>query len=212
MPPPVLAVEGLVLARQGVILSHPLSFSLSAGEALHLVGANGSGKTTLLNTLATLSVPISGHIYWQGQPQSSFGDELRALWHYCGHIDALKHELTLLENVQWQTRLMGYALSTEALQLALEQMALSSVLHVPVGLFSKGQQRRAALLKLRLFSRPLWLLDEPFSALDTDGAAILVNWIDQHLSAGGTVIFTTHQSYPPLARTPAQLLLEKRHI
>lgn len=205
----VLAVNELVLARHGRVLSRPLTFSLAAGEAMHLVGVNGSGKTTLLDTLATLCVPETGVIYWQGQPQSAFGDELRALWHYCGHTDALKKEWTLLENLQWQARLIGQPLDKESLKTVLAQMALRPLVHVPVGQFSKGQQRRAALARVQLFNRPLWLLDEPFSALDTDGAAVLVAWINQHVAADGAVIFTTHQSYPALQTAPTVFHLGK---
>lgn len=205
----VLAVNNLVLARHGRVLSRPLNFNLAAGEAIHLTGANGSGKTTLLDTLATLSVAESGSIQWRGQPQSAFGDELRALWHYCGHTDALKREWTLLENLQWQARLMRQTFCKETLQIVLTQIALRPLVHVPVNQFSKGQQRRAALARVRLFNRPLWLLDEPFSALDTDGAEVLVTWIDQHVAAGGAVIFTTHQRYPALQTAPTVFHLGK---
>lgn len=211
MAPSVLAVKNLVLARHGRVLSRPLTFRLAMGEVMHLVGANGSGKTTLLDTLVTLSEPEAGAIYWQGQPQSAFGDELRALWHYCGHTDALKREWTLFENLQWQARLLGQALNKEELKAVLAQMALRSLVHVPVGQFSKGQQRRAALAKLQLFHRPLWLLDEPFSALDSDGAEALVRWINQYAAAGGAVIFTTHQSYPALQCAPTVFHLKKAH-
>lgn len=210
MSPPALVVKELMLVRNGHVLACPLSFDLVAGEAIHLVGANGSGKTTLLDTLATLATAQSGHIYWQGQALSEMGDAFRAVLHYCGHIDALKSEWTLLENVQWQARLMGYPLSIDQVKKVLKLMALSPLAHIPVARLSKGQQRRAALLKLWLFKRPLWLLDEPFSALDLDGASELVRWINQHLSEGGAVIFTTHQSYPALNTLPTSIFLGKK--
>ena len=205
----VLAVNGLVLARHGRVLSRPLTFNLTKGEAMHVVGANGSGKTTLLDTLATLSAPDSGTIRWQGRFHSEFGDELRALWQYCGHIDALKREWTLLENLQWQARLIGQSLCKQTLKDVLTQIALRSLVHVPVAQFSKGQQRRAALARLRLINRPLWLLDEPFSALDVEGADILVAWINEHLAVGGAVLFTTHQGYPALQKAPTLFHLDK---
>lgn len=210
MSPPALAVSELVLVRNGRVLSDPLSFNLVAGEAIHLVGVNGSGKTTLLDTLATLATAQSGCIYWQGQELSEVGDAFRALVHYCGHVDALKSEWSLLENLQWQARLMGYPFSIDPVKKVLKLMALSPLAHLPVARFSKGQQRRAALLKLKLFKRPLWLLDEPFSALDLDGASELVRWINQHLSESGAVIFTTHQGYPALSTLPTSIFLGKK--
>lgn len=207
---PVLDVRDLVLARNGLILSQPLTFSLEAGQAMHLKGANGSGKTTLLDTLATLSTPDSGQIFWQGRGAAQWGDALRALWHYCAHIDALKKEWSLIENLQWQARLLGSCLNKNTLMVVLDELGLSRLVAVPTAHFSKGQQRRAALAKLRLFRRPIWLLDEPFSALDTAGTQLLVAWLDQHLRDGGLAIFTTHQTYPALCFTPKVLDLGGR--
>lgn len=203
----MLAVKDLVLIRNGYVLSQPFSFHLEAGQALHVKGTNGSGKTTLFDTLATLSAPASGQMFWQGRLSTDWGDELRALWHYCGHTDALKKEWSLLENLQWQARLMGVRLSKDNLMTVLEQLGLQRLARVAVGQFSKGQQRRAALAKLKLVARPVWLLDEPFSALDTEGTQLLVRWIDQHLQSQGVVVFTTHQSYPPLNGPPLELAL-----
>ncbi len=207
LTPVPLRVNEVVLARNGRRLNRALSFTLAAGEAMHVQGRNGSGKTTLLDTLATLASPASGSVFWQGRAASAWGDEVRALWHYCGHVDALKGEWTLLENLRWQARLLGQTLDASRLEAALQDMALTALVAVSVAQFSKGQQRRAALLRLRLFERPVWLLDEPFSALDQEGALALVAWINQHLDQGGMALFTTHQAYPPLARAPTALLL-----
>ncbi len=204
---PKLVVNDLVLARNGQPLSAPLTFDLCGGSALHIQGRNGSGKTTLLATLATLSVPESGQVTWQGRDAAAWGDEVRALWHYCGHVDALKSEWSILTNLRWQARLWGQALPEVLLQQVLTEMALTPLAEVAVAQLSKGQQRRVALLRLRLFPRPVWLLDEPFSALDDEGAHVLVAWLAQHLSQGGMALFTTHQSYPSLAQAPQQLFL-----
>lgn len=204
---PKLVVNDLVLARQGRPLSAPLHFALNSGSALHIQGRNGSGKTTLLDTLATLSVPESGEVTWQGRDAAAWGDELRALWHYCGHVDALKGEWSILANLRWQARLWGQTLPEGLLQQALAEMALAPLADVAVAQLSKGQQRRVALLRLRLFQRPVWLLDEPFSALDDEGAHVLVAWLNQHLTQGGMALFTTHQSYPALAQAAQQLSL-----
>lgn len=206
----LVSADQLVLARQGRLLSAPLCFNLQAGQAWHLVGANGSGKTTLLQTLVGLTAPASGQVYWQGKSYDHWGDALRAQWHYCGHTDALKGEWTLWENLLWQGRLMGRKLELDTVTPVVQQMRLLSLLHLPVGQYSKGQQRRAALLGLRLHPRPLWLLDEPFSALDAQGAQLLVQWMDQQCATGGAVIFTTHQSYPPLRQAPHALHLVAR--
>lgn len=203
----LVSADQLVLARQGRLLSAPLCFSLQAGQAWHLVGANGSGKTTLLQTLVGLTMPAAGQLFWQGKPYAQWGDSLRAQWHYCGHTDALKSEWTLWENLLWQGRLMGRKLNLDEVTPVVQQMRLLPLLHLPVGQFSKGQQRRAALLGLQLHLRPLWLLDEPFSALDNQGAQLLVQWMDQQCDRGGAVIFTTHQSYPSLRCEPHTLQL-----
>ncbi len=208
----LLSVDQLVLARQGRVLSAPLSFSVKAGQAWHLVGMNGSGKTTLLQTIVGLTPPAAGQLSWQGRPFAEWGDPLRSQWHYCAHTDALKSEWSLWENLLWQGRLLGQPPDLDSAALWAQQMRLLPLLHVPVGHFSKGQQRRAALLALPLFPRPLWLLDEPFSALDTQGAQLLVQWIDQQCEQGGAVIFTTHQSYPPLNTPPLTLQLSTRAV
>lgn len=208
----LLSVKRLVLARQGRVLSTPLNFSLQTGQAWHLVGANGSGKTTLLQTLVGLTTPASGHLFWQGKSYAEWGDAVRLQWHFCGHTDALKSEWTLWENLLWQGRLMGRQIELATIWPVVQQMRLAHLLHLPVGQFSKGQQRRAALLILQLHPRLLWLLDEPFSALDTQGAQVLVQWIDQQCAQGGAVIFTTHQSHPPLQQAPHVLNLSARAV
>lgn len=201
----LLSTNQLIIARQGRVLSAPLSFCVQAGQAWHLIGANGSGKTTLLQTLVGLTAPASGQVLWQGKSYVEWGDAVRLQWHYCSHTDALKSEWTLWENLVWQARLIGHRLKLDEVVPVIQPMRLLPLLHVPVSHFSKGQQRRAALSILQLHSRPLWLLDEPFSALDTQGAQLLVHWIDQHCLKGGAVIFTTHQSYPDLS-VPQQTL------
>ncbi|MBP6115962.1 MAG: heme ABC exporter ATP-binding protein CcmA [Neisseriaceae bacterium] len=204
---PWLKVQDLVLARQERVLNRPLSFWADAGDAIHIVGRNGCGKTTLLETLATLRPAYTGRVLWHGQMVKTWGDELRGLWHYCGHADALKREWTLGEHLAWQIRLSGQRPDPQTISSALTEMALTSALDVPIGQLSKGQQRRVALLRLRFLKRPVWLLDEPFSALDAQGAKSLVAWVDAHVRQAGLVIFTTHQDYPDLAQPPRQIVL-----
>nr|WP_077733497.1 heme ABC exporter ATP-binding protein CcmA [Paenalcaligenes hominis] len=208
----LLSCEHLVLMRQGETISLPLCFQLTQGQVLHVTGANGSGKTTLLETLATLITPSQGQMRWQGQLLTSLGDGVRANWHYCAHNDALKKEWTLLEHLQWQQRLFAQVVAPAVLQKALTHMRLTQYLLLPLRQLSKGQQRRAALLVLTLFPRALWLLDEPFSALDTQGAQALVQWMDCHCAQGGSVIFTTHQPYPALSKQVDTLSLDSYRL
>ena len=167
-----------------------ISFALAPGECLQVHGANGSGKTSLLRILCGLASPSAGVVRWKGQPIGALREEYARELVYIGHAPAVKDELTPGENLAITCRLAGRPASGEALRSALERLRVPEL---PVRKLSQGQRRRAALARLLVSDAPLWLLDEPYSALDTDGVAALNARIGEHTAAGGAVIYTTHQ-------------------
>ena len=189
----MLQASELKCERGGRELFGPLSFSLQAGEALRIEGANGSGKTSLLRIVAGLLAPAQGKVLWKGQDAAGLREEYSKELVYLGHAAAVKDELTAAENLSIACRLAGDAATEDSVQEALERFGLAGK-DVPVKKLSQGQRRRAALARLALSgTRPLWLLDEPFSALDAAAVSILNGLIQDHSARGGAVVFTTHQ-------------------
>jgi len=167
-----------------------VSFAVTAGELLRVAGANGSGKTSLLRILSGLASPSAGEVRWKGQPIGSLKEEYARELVYIGHAPAVKDDLTPRENLAIACRLCGRPASVEALRAALERLRVPEL---PVRKLSQGQRRRAALARLLVSDAPLWLLDEPYSALDAEGVAALNERIGEHTAAGGAVVYTTHQ-------------------
>lgn len=160
------------------------------GDVYGFLGANGSGKTTLLRVLAGLAAPTSGSLTWRGGALGSLPPEHRGEIAYRGHLDGLKKDLTVLENLKFHAAVWGGRAPIEPLlaELKLADVAQSRVRHL-----SAGQQRRTALATLKLCNAKLWILDEPTTNLDADGRARILGWIKQHLAAGGSAVVATHQ-------------------
>jgi len=176
-----------------------------------LRGRNGRGKTTLLRLLAGLSDPAEGQILIQGQPQKELGDEGRSQWAYIGHQNALKDDLTSTEALRFLARLHRLPHDAAALKLALQRLGLgpARLQHAPVRTLSQGQRRRVALARLALSATaPVWLLDEPFDALDIDGIKALNAVISEHAQSGGCVLLTSHQAISIESPKPTVLDLE----
>jgi heme exporter protein A len=189
----MLEVAGLECARQRRTLFAGLGFSLGAGELLRVAGENGSGKTTLLKILAGLLEPDAGEVRWQGQPIRRLREEYSQQLVFLGHAPAVKDELTAAENLAIACTLAGRPASAEAVQEALALYRLPED-PVPVRRLSQGQRRRAALARLALsVDAPLWLLDEPFAALDAGAARLTEVLIAEHVARGGAVAYSTHQ-------------------
>jgi heme exporter protein A len=189
----VLTVTGLCCTRGGRSLFKSLAFAVHAGQLLHVQGRNGSGKTTLLRTLCGLLPITSGQINWCGQSLTDLADDYYRDLLYIGHLNAIKDDLTGLENLQIAMRLAEQQPSTAQLQHALTQIGLTHYHDVPCRFLSQGQKKRVALARLALTTAPLWILDEPFTALDYE-AVDYVRWqLANHLQTGGLVILTTHQ-------------------
>lgn len=177
-----------------------LSFRAEAGELLHIVGKNGAGKTSLLRMLLGLSPPAAGEIRWRGQPITELGEDFRAELCYLGHLNAVKEELTALENLHSATWLADEPLDDEAALDALAKVGLAGREDLPARFLSQGQKRRVALARLVHERRALWVLDEPFVALDTAAVELVAGLIGEHLARGGIVILTTHQAVPIAGR------------
>jgi heme exporter protein A len=187
----VLEGTELECERGGRTLFRGVSFRLARGELLRIAGPNGSGKTSLVRILCGLLAPTQGEVRWRGAPIRRLAEEFSRQLLYIGHAAALKDDLTPLENLDIALRLAGAQAHKEALDWALAAFAVPDL---PVRKLSQGQRRRAALARLLLSEGvPLWLLDEPFAALDTAAAAYTEELVGRHLQAGGSVVYTTHQ-------------------
>jgi len=187
----VLEAAGLDCERRGRTLLRGLTFSVARGELLRIAGPNGSGKTSLLRILCGLLAPTQGEVRWRGTPIRRLAEEYSRDLVYIGHAAALKDDLTPYENLDIACRLAGVQAHREALARALGAFAVPEL---PVRKLSQGQRRRAVLARLLLSeSVPLWLLDEPFAALDTTAAGFAEELIGRQIKAGGSVVFTTHQ-------------------
>jgi heme exporter protein A len=187
-----LVAEGVACRRGERVIFSRLSLSLPAGGALLLTGANGSGKSSLLRLLAALLAPAAGRILWGGAPVGGDLAAYRARLNYVGHLDAIKPALGVRETLAFWAAMRG---SMEpSLAPALAAFGLTALADWPCRWLSAGQRRRLALSRLVAAPAPLWLLDEPAAALDTDGEAGLAAAIAAHRATGGRVVIATHQA------------------
>ncbi|GAB4056871.1 cytochrome c biogenesis heme-transporting ATPase CcmA [Uliginosibacterium sediminicola] len=198
----MLEAHDLACLRGDRLLFRRLGFSLAAGELLRVAGPNGSGKTSLLRILSGLASAETGSLHWRGQDTR----REREAWHaeliYLGHAPALSELLTPLENLRFAAAAEGIEASTAACRDALQRIGLERQLGLPCRVLSQGQRRRVALARLLLpRSRAVWILDEPFAALDVTAVSALSERIAAHAAAGGMAIFTTHQEAGLAART-----------
>ncbi|EEQ3291206.1 cytochrome c biogenesis heme-transporting ATPase CcmA [Escherichia coli] len=185
----MLEVRELLCERDERTLFSGLSFTLNAGEWVQITGSNGAGKTTLLRLLTGLSRPDAGEVLWQGQPLHQVRDSYHQNLLWIGHQPGIKTRLTALENLHFYHRDGDTAQCLEA----LAQAGLAGFEDIPVNQLSAGQQRRVALARLWLTRATLWILDEPFTAIDVNGVDRLTQRMAQHTELGGIVILTTHQ-------------------
>lgn len=183
-----------------------IDVDIEPGDALRVLGANGSGKTSLLRILCGLSPAAEGEVRWQGRSIRALGGEYRRHLIYLGHAAAVKDDLLAWENIVVASTLAGNpATQGDAIQ-ALKQLGLGRAAGLPARLLSQGQRKRVALARLQLStSIPLWILDEPFTALDQHSVSALCGTIDRHLAQGGMVIYTTHQEIDLSARRAGRL-------
>jgi heme exporter protein A len=171
-------------------LFEALDFTLAPQQLALLVGPNGAGKTTLLRVLAGLALPSAGSVTWGGTAVASLPAERRAEIAYRGHLDGLKKDLTVLENLRFHAAIHG---GTGDIDVLLQELKLGESAHTRARYLSAGQRRRAALAMLKLAPAKLWILDEPMTNLDSDGRTTVLGWMRQHLAAGGSAVVATHQ-------------------
>jgi heme exporter protein A len=190
----LIEVRALSCVRGSARLFSGLDLVLGAGELMHVAGANGSGKTSLLRILCGLSEPASGEVRWRGAPAASVRDDWRSGLLYLGHRNAVKDDFTPLENLRASAAIAGDTTPGDVLLRALVDIGLGARLDVPARSLSQGQRRRVALARLLADTRSaLWILDEPFTALDTGAVAVLSRAMAAHLARGGAIVYTTHQ-------------------
>ena len=185
----LLTVEDLELWRGERCLFTQLTFGLKPGQVAVVTGPNGAGKTTLLRVLAGLAMPQAGTARWRDQLIARLPAGQRGELLYQGHLDGLKRELTVLENLELYRRLWGIP---GAVGSVLEELRLGGLQDRPVRTLSAGQRRRAALARLGLSKAPMWILDEPFTNLDDQGRDLVERWLSRHLRAGGVSVVATH--------------------
>jgi heme exporter protein A len=205
----MLDAKDLECIRGDRRLFHDLTLHLAPGELLHVHGRNGSGKSTLLRALCGLFTPTLGEVRWNGSPITSLREEFSREVLYLGHKAAIKDDLSALENLHIASTLDGHSLAEEQAWQALEQMGLRGFEDLPSKHLSQGQKRRVALARLLVSRARLWILDEPFSALDSAAVAQLQTVIGSHLAGGGMVILTTHQEVALTQGEVKQLRLGK---
>lgn len=190
----MLEAASLECVRGDRLLFAGVGFRLDGGEMLYLQGRNGSGKTSLLRMLCGLTPPASGEIRWRKRPIRDLGEEYRAELCYLGHHNAIKEELTPFENLLAAAKLAEEALDADAALAALEMVGLAGREDLPCRYLSQGQKRRVALARLVNERRALWVLDEPYVALDVVAVELVAGLIGAHLQRGGLVVLTTHQA------------------
>jgi heme exporter protein A len=200
---PTLAAVDLACRRGNRRLFSGVNFHVGPGQATWLRGRNGRGKTSLLRLAAGLSVPESGSITWGGVPVRQAEDMAQRLV-YVAHASALKDDLTVTESLRFLARLHGRDDGSTDLHAALERVGMASRRDALVRTLSQGQRRRATLARLALERQAsLWILDEPYDALDSDGIEAVNALLNQHLARGGSVLLTSHQAAgataPPMA-------------
>ena len=201
----LITIKNLSCERDERVLFSGLDLEFSAGEVVQIAGPNGAGKTTLLKILTGLSSLHEGEILWRGKDHHN-NYEFQSSLLYLGHMPGVKSSLTALENLEWFFGLNGIKCETEEseravaqvpdreqLKAALEAVGLKGYGDVPCMQMSAGQQRRVGLARLYCSEAPLWILDEPFTAIDKKGVAHLEERIEEHARQGGLVILTTHQ-------------------
>lgn len=190
-----LLVEDLACVRGGRRLFKELGFTLGAGDAAVVTGPNGAGKSSLLRLIAGLLRPAAGRIALEGCDDRTVGGSA----HFIGHLDGVKSALSASENLEFTRALLGGGSATS--DAALARLGLAKLASLPVRMFSAGQKRRLALARLLVVPRPLWLLDEPLSALDAEGQETFAALAAEHLAGGGLIVAATHA---PLRSASAQ--------
>jgi heme exporter protein A len=190
----MLEATDLQCVRGERTLFSGLDFTLERGALLRVAGANGSGKTSLLRIVCGLTPPAHGEVRWEGANVRKLGEDYARQLVYIGHANALKDDLTARENLTISAELAGLDASAKDASEALDRFGVGHCAMLPARVLSQGQRRRVALSRLALSSTvPLWVLDEPFTALDVAAVEDLQALLSAHVARGGSIMLTTHQ-------------------
>ena len=207
MPLPVLAAERLAGQRGQRALFAGLDLQLAPGTVVWLRGRNGRGKTSLLRVMAGLSSPAAGDVLCNGAKLPKAPPQWRRQLIYIAHASALKEDLTVAECLRFSAEVQDRRPTPADIEAALDAWGIRGLRHAPVRTLSQGQRRRTALARLALPQPPsVWLLDEPFDALDDEGVATLCRLLTAQSRRGGAVMLTSHQAVP--LRDPLPLILD----
>ena len=206
----LLHIKSVTCIKQDRCLFADLNFSLNSGQIMQLAGPNGAGKTSLLRIIAGFSAPDEGAVLFQEQPISKYYEEYARELLFIGHKTGVNTQLSAVENVRHWLQINGY-INQPDLYPILAQLGLVGLEDVPVRMLSAGQQRRVALVRLWLSDAKLWVLDEPFTALDKSGVAFLQQRFTEHLLNGGAILLTTHQDLTTHFSNLQTVTLEYRH-
>ncbi|MEO8278615.1 MAG: cytochrome c biogenesis heme-transporting ATPase CcmA [Ideonella sp.] len=211
IPAARLAAVDLACQRGERILFRGLDLAIGAGQIVWIRGANGRGKTSLLRLLTGLSTPTAGQVFWNGRALREAGSAFRQQLVYIAHANGLKDDLSAIEALRFLAHIHGQPASPAELVAALQALGISNRRHAPIRTLSQGQRRRVSLARLALdLARTdgggLWLLDEPYDALDSEGIAIVDKLLTTHARRGGSTALTSHL---PLGLTdPAPIVLQ----
>jgi heme exporter protein A len=209
--PADLEITGLSCVRGDRTLFRDLDLAVRSGEVIYVRGRNGCGKTTLLRAMAGLLLPEAGQILWRGQQIRRLREDYARHLLYLGHLNAIKDDLTAVENLRIAATLDGYGLGEQRAWQILATMGLRGYEDLPTKHLSQGQKRRVALARLLANDASLWILDEPFTALDVAAVDQLQQVIRDHVDAGGIAILTTHQEVAMLGDRARTLDLGQAH-
>ncbi|MBN8510660.1 MAG: cytochrome c biogenesis heme-transporting ATPase CcmA [Burkholderiales bacterium] len=188
----ILELRGLACRRGRKRLFGDLDAQLAGGELLRITGANGAGKTSLLKLICGLLAPEAGQVLWRGEPIGGQREAYHRELVHLGHAAALKDELSALENLRVAACVAGQRLGSADARRALAEAGLAGREQLPARLLSQGQRRRAVLARLAFADAALWVLDEPFNALDTAATGWLLGLLRAQLERGGMVVLTSH--------------------
>ncbi len=188
----MLEAQSLECVRDDRLLFSDLSFSVAEAEVLQIEGSNGCGKTSLLRIICGLRLAEAGQVLWHGEKIQASREDYYENMVYIGHLPCIKAELTVLENVRALLDTRSLSVTDAIIEAALAKVGLATYEDVPGKALSSGQRRRILLAFVELSQARLWILDEPLTALDVQGVALMESMILEHRAAGGSVIFTTH--------------------
>ncbi|MDC9497190.1 MULTISPECIES: cytochrome c biogenesis heme-transporting ATPase CcmA [unclassified Pseudoalteromonas] len=206
----MLHIKSVTCIKQERCLFADLNFSLNSGQIMQLAGPNGAGKTSLLRIVAGFSVPDEGAIFYNQQAITKHYEEYATDLLFIGHKTGVNVQLSALENVRHWLHINGYTNEPDLYPI-LAKLGLVGLEDVPVRMLSAGQQRRVALVRLWLSDAKLWVLDEPFTALDKNGVAFLQKRFSEHLKSGGAILLTTHQDLTTQFENLQTVTLEYRY-